>query len=90
MLNERSVERLKVIYRANETPAPTPTHKHKIAKLVSILSFKPNPDIKNLLTQLYEANAIFEGLLQEWRRIDQHDDIDDLLAKLVTSYTGII
>lgn len=73
MLNERSVERIKAIYRPNETPAPTLNQKHKIAKLVNMLSFKPNIDLKNMLTQLYEVNAIFEGLLQEWRRLDQHD-----------------
>ncbi len=55
MLNERSIERLKVIYKPNETIS----HKTKMAKLINILSFKPNPDLKVMLSQLYEVNSIF-------------------------------
>jgi hypothetical protein len=55
VLNERSIERLKIVYKPNETIS----HKAKIAKLVNILSFKPNPDLEAMLTQLYEVNAIF-------------------------------
>jgi hypothetical protein len=87
--NEKSIERLKSIYK----PAYEVSNmgiKSKLVKISHILMVRIDPEAKNTLTKLYDASSEYEALLKEWKRLDLFDELDELLKNLLENYLNII